>query len=329
MSTVIDEKLLLEIFRISSPSNKEDRTQLFIKSFLTENKIDFNSDKTGNIFKLNIPDAPLLSSHMDTVEDAKDGALMKYTRIYESKEYGRYLRGYGVIGGDDRCGVFIILSLLRKYPNKINFVFSVNEEHGMTGISAVMKEQAKHFDKILYGVVIDRRGAGDIICTDKNYGTKEFELELERIGADFGYKSASGAASDAGYINEKISCANISAGYYNPHSKKEFVIIDDMINAMNYTEALIVNLKTKFTAPVKKTYSAYDYNKRCKFCYQAESYYNKIDLIWCPSIKEFVCDECAPKVLALLQDKAFIDFASKKKAKVIPINNDTHYHEGD
>jgi tripeptide aminopeptidase len=308
----IDEELMLKLFRTSSPSNREDKVQTLIKEFLTKNAIDFKTDKIGNIFNLDIPDAPLLSSHMDTVEDTlKDSPLMKYVRIYDSKEYGKYIKGYGVIGGDDKCGVFINLSLLKKYPNKINFIFSINEEKGMSGIQAVVKEQDKKFEKILFGIVIDRRGAGDIICTDKNYGTKEFETEIEKIGADFGYKSASGAASDAGYISEKVSCANISAGYYNPHSKKEFVIIDDMINAMNYADKLIATIKTRFIPPVKTVYHDYTYTKRCAICFVVDSTYTP--LRWWTPIKGWICGKCAGDIINASKDEDFIKFSQPKK----------------
>ena len=322
--TMIDENLLLDIFKISSPSNKEDKMKAFIKAYLTINTIDFDTDKMGNIFNLNIKDAPVLSSHMDTVEDViKDSHLMKYVRIYEDPEYGKYLRGYGVIGGDDKCGIFIILSLLKKYHNKLNFIFSVNEEHGMTGIKAVVDDQK--FDNVTYGIVLDRRGAGDIICVDKNYGTKLFEDELKRVGTNFGYKPAAGASSDAGYIAEKVSCANLSVGYYNPHTKKEFVILEDMKNAMDYTENIISELNSKFAPPAKKTYdytSGYSSARTCKICYASEYSYKAV-LKWSVPFKAYICVECIGKMNETMKDPDFIKVI-ENKVITIPIT-----HEGD
>ena len=309
--SILDEEMLTTLFRISSPSNKEDKMQLFIKSFLTSNKIDFQTDSIGNIFQMKIENVPLLSSHLDTVEDeGKDGPLMKYIKICENKEYGRYLRGYGIIGGDDKCGIFIMLSLLAKYNGKLNFIFSVNEEHGMSGIREVIKTQ--DFSKILYGIILDRRGSGDIICVDKNYGTKDFEEELKKLGTAYGYAHASGASSDANYICEKISCANISVGYYNPHSRKEFVIVEDLENAMNFTEKVITTLNTKFKAPEKVYASHYDgiaYNyKSCKICFAREN--TNAVLKWAAPFKGYLCTECAGKIVELTKDDEFVKFAT-------------------
>lgn len=321
----IDETLLLNLFRISSPSSKEDKVQDFIKSFLNENKIIFKTDKLGNIYQLSIEDAPLLSSHMDTVEDTlRDSHLMKYIRIYDDKVYGKYLKGYGVIGGDDKCGVFIILSLLRKYKNKYNFIFSVNEEHGMTGINFVTKNEK--FDRISYGLVLDRRGAGDIICVNNSYGTKTFQDELEKIGTNFGYKPATGAASDAGAISEKVSCANLSVGYYNPHSKKEFVILSDLQNAMTYTQNIIIYLNSKFIAPEKSYGSSGYYYKSCKICYHNETS-DRAVLKWSVLFKAYICSDCFDKIVEMSKDDEFIRFSKTAKNRVIdiPINR----YEGD
>jgi hypothetical protein len=179
-----------------------------------------------------------------------DAALAKFIKIR-----GNVLSGYGVIGGDDKCGIFIALTLA--CANLCNFVFSVEEESGGHGIKTFVAEQ--DLSDIPYGLVLDRRGNADIICTKNSYGVAAFERILLEIGKIYGYKESSGTFSDANFLSEKISCANLSVGYYNPHSKSEFVDIDDLKIAMNFTNAIIKNVTEKFEAPSKTNTYTYTY----------------------------------------------------------------------
>lgn len=266
----IDEKLLLDIFRISSPSGKEAGMRKFIRDFLDINGVEYTEDTKGNIFNLSNKEKPLLSAHMDTVEKQFDTSLMKFVNIrtYKNK---KFLRGYGIIGGDDKCGIYIILKILESKPD-FNFIFSVSEENGLLGIIEVVTKQ--DFSNVSYGLVLDRRGNKDIICVDNGFGVKAFEDELKSIGKDFGYEAIRGGTSDANQIKSKISCANLSCGYYNSHTEKEYVSLEDLARAYSYVEKIITTVTKKFDKPISSTstYSSYDYSNTrdstyCSACY--------------------------------------------------------------
>ena len=241
----MDQKLLLDLFRIPSQSYKEDKTRNFIMEFLKKEGIEFTVDEMGNVFNISHKDRPLLSAHMDTVQDDFDSLMSRFVTIKKG-----IVKGYGVIGGDDKCGIYTILDLLANgYSNKINFVFSVQEEVGGMGIEHFVK--TNDLSHILYGLILDRRGTGDIICSNNDYGTLEFEGVLETIGKHFGFSKNTGSFSDADYLSEQISCANLSVGYYNPHQKSEYVVIEDLKNTINFTHQIIKNVYTKFDAPAK------------------------------------------------------------------------------
>ena len=174
----IDEKLILDLFRISSPSGKEADMINFIKNHLDKFNISYTQDVKGNIFNLNVKDRPVLSSHMDTVEKPVDSSLMKFVNIRNYKNK-KFIKGYGIIGGDDKCGIYIMLKMLENRKD-FNFIFSVSEETGCLGIQEVVKKE--DFSNVTYGIVLDRRNGGDIICELNNYGTKEFENDLKEIG---------------------------------------------------------------------------------------------------------------------------------------------------
>ena len=247
----------------------QDGTSDYVKAKLEELNIIYSVDEYGNIFCLDNENSPLLSAHMDTVRKEEDFCIGAF--LTES-ENDRIFSG-GILGGDDKCGVYIILKVLES-GRKVNFIFSRDEETGCKGIKALVKtnsyaEKKDITDKIkdcLWCLVLDRRSNSDIICEKNNYGTKKFEEALEKISDEgsFGYKSATGLCSDADTIRDYISTANISVGYYSPHSQKEYILKSDLEKAYNYTLAVIDNLKEKFEPA----------EYRPKYSYSNNNYYN-------------------------------------------------------
>ncbi len=275
----MNKKLLLDLFRIPARSGKEGAIQIFIEKELQNMGISYDVDIVGNVFNLDNKDAPLLCAHMDTVQDEIDAKLSHFTSIK-----GNYITGYGVIGGDDKCGIYIILEILKSRKD-LNFVFTVEEEAGGAGMRMFIQEQ--DFSDILYGIVLDRRGNSDILCAENDYGTKKFEIILKEIGKIFGYKPERGLWSDTDILSECISCTNLSVGYYNPHQKSEFVILKDLENAKNFTWAIVKNVNEKFQVPRKicSTYGSYRGNSY-NMSYNDE--YNDYE----QSYNEWCCEIC-------------------------------------
>lgn len=249
----LNKKLLLDIFHIPAKSRSEKRMGNFVKEYLSYIDVPFEVDSKGNIYSFNGP-KPFLSAHLDTVQDYCDENLSNFIRIVE----GKIVVGLGVIGGDDKCGIYTILHILTELENKtdINFAFTVEEEIGTVGAEFLAKHKSKDLRECLYGIIIDRRGNSDIICVDNHYGTKEFEEELHRVGKEFGYSPERGVLSDANVYCKFMSCANISSGYYGAHTKREFVIISHLNNAINFTRKIIEEIKTSFKIP-EPAYSNY------------------------------------------------------------------------
>lgn len=240
----MDKKLLLDLFKIPAMSGDEGKVSEFIQKQLKILNIDFTVDNTGNIFNVSNPNRPLLCAHMDTVQSKFDTIMSKFVHIVK----GEILKGYGVIGGDDKCGIFAILELLKEGHKDVNFLFTVEEESGAVGSTMFVSEN--DISEIPYGIILDRRGSGDIICYRNDYGTIEFENAISEIGKVYGFKPSVGTFSDADQLNEQISCANLSVGYYNAHTKNEFVVLSELQNTINYVNKLLTSLEDqKFEAP--------------------------------------------------------------------------------
>ena len=161
-----EKELLLKLFRVYAPSQKEDSVLSIIKEVLTAIGVKFQTNKFGNIYCLNHKNAPLLSAHTDCVGTPEAGHYVRFINFYK---YGsdEILKGIGNIGGDDKCGVFLILLALIN-GLKVNAFFSVCEEiGGADGIRTILEdvENDKIFKSIPYCIVIDRKGNGDIISS--------------------------------------------------------------------------------------------------------------------------------------------------------------------
>lgn len=235
-----NKKMLLDLFHLYAPSNKEEPVINFVKNVLDENNINYSLDSYGNIYCFNHLNKPLLSAHMDCVGGEEDGA---YVNLIDFYPYGddEILKGIGNIGGDDKCGVFLILLYLLS-GKPINAVFSVCEEiGGYNGITQVLLNVKENevFKTIPYCIVLDRKHCGDIICNKNDYGTLEFENALSAIGKDFGYTPVIGGSSDMNKIKEYMNGCNLSVSYYNPHSSQEFVSLKQLYNTWNFLNKLI------------------------------------------------------------------------------------------
>lgn len=254
----------------------QNGTSNYVRATLEEMGVAYDMDNYGNIYYLDNENVPLLSAHMDTVRKEEDLCIGAF--LNESED-DKIFSG-GILGGDDKCGVYIILKVLET-GKKVNFIFSRDEEIGCLGIKALLKpnysENKELTNKVrncLYCLVLDRKHNNDIICEQNDYGTEEFEKALEKISneGNFGYRGARGLCSDANTIRDYISTANLSVGYYEPHSQKEYVSKKDLQNALDYTIAIIDNLKEQFKAAEVKTYNYY--NNRHYGYYDFPGYYD-------------------------------------------------------
>ena len=150
----------------------------------------------------------LLVAHLDTVHHEKP------TIICFSEDM-RYVMSPQGIGGDDRCGVYMILELLRDF--KCHVLFCEDEECGGQGANKFTA--SKIYPKVNYIVEMDRRGSNDAVfyrCDNPEF--TDFVL-------GFGFEENHGSFSDISVVAPylKTAAVNISAGYFNEHRQHEYI----------------------------------------------------------------------------------------------------------
>lgn len=166
----------------------------------------------------------LLVAHLDTVHSE-----IPHIICYSPDK--RYMMSPQGIGGDDRCGVYMILKLIQSA--KCHILFCEDEETG--GIGARAFAGSGLSPNVHYIVEMDRRGNNDAVF----YGCDN--PEFTEFVCTFGFEEAGGSFSDISVIAPylKTAAVNISAGYYNEHRLHEMVDCEAMENNIHRISQMI------------------------------------------------------------------------------------------
>lgn len=187
----------------------------------------------------------LLVAHMDTV----------HTKVCEEiiTLNGKISSPQG-IGGDDRCGIYIIANLVKDLHCSV--LLCEDEEIGMIGAKKFTKTE--YIDKldVNYMIEFDRKGTEDAVfysCANKEF--QDFVIK------ETGNKKAWGTFSDISTLMPAsgLCGVNLSCGYFNPHTLNEYVDYNTMLETIYVAQHLI---KAECKKPFEyETYSSngYDY----------------------------------------------------------------------
>lgn len=214
-----------------------------------KNKYDNVVNEDGFLFaKGNIP--VLLVAHMDTVHKELPEMF-----VYNAKS--SVISSPQGIGGDDRCGVYMILDIIDKI--KCSVLFCEDEEIGAVGADKFTKTELAKTLEFNYIIEFDRAHANDAVF----YNCDNIDFE-EFITKDF-YKTSFGSFSDISVLAPFLGCAavNLSCGYYNAHMKSEYVNLKEMQESINHAIRIIerTTAEDKFAyIPAKTWYSKYNYS---------------------------------------------------------------------
>jgi len=214
----------------------------------------------GNLYitKGNAEGFPCIVAHMDTVHEI--GLDLKALRV------GNLITGFNRItmkqtgiGGDDKVGVFIALECLQKF-DELKVVFFRDEE---TGCEGSYEADTQFFDNCNFVLQCDRMGNDNFVTNASgiSLSSYEFQSTVGPILDRYGYSLAKGMMTDVMALKELgISCsmANISCGYYHPHTPHEVVNTSDVENCLAMVTHIIQELGQQYfphyyNKPVRKT----------------------------------------------------------------------------
>ena len=220
---------LIRVMSVQSTSYKTHRMERFIKKELQKNNIGYTTDNYGNIYvcKGYADLYPTMVCHIDTVHeinnDAKVVQIDDALLAIDTKDMKRY-----GIGGDDKVGIYITLELLKEFEN-FKAVFFLDEEVGCVGSG---KADFEFFNDSTIVLECDRRGYNDFVTsiTGTTLSDEKLHNDIDHILKKYDRKKTSGGITDVGEIaeNNTVQCANMSCGYYDPHSDNEYIIISEV-----------------------------------------------------------------------------------------------------
>ena len=213
----------------------------YMKSYLTSKKYDV-IDEDGFLYaKGDVP--VLLVAHMDTVHKEL------CTKIIKSKDVLYSPQG---IGGDDRCGVFIIANIVKNHHCSV--VLLEDEEIGTVGAKKFAQTEYIKNLGVNFMIEFDRKGRDDAVfytCDNKDF--------TKHVLDNTGYKQQVGSFTDISVLMpvSKLCGVNLSCGYYNPHTTNEYVVYTEMFETIAAAEELITAECEKPFEYVAKTYGGY------------------------------------------------------------------------
>lgn len=248
---MININRLIETLSNPTVYGAEDRMRNYIVNSLNERNIANYIDKYGNVYAIkgNAEYFPCVVAHIDTVHPLEEFTVHEDNYILTAINKNGEQTG---IGGDDKAGVFVCLELLDRIEN-IKAAFFVSEEVGCLGSYL---SDPEFFENVGYAIQFDApfnnwvshySDGVKLFSKDGEFFKKInpiFEECLPNYSSDnLGYHPYTDVSALKSLYN--FSCLNYSVGYYNMHSKREYVSILDVDICLSTAVKLIESLGQK------------------------------------------------------------------------------------
>tara|TARA_R100000734_G_C3317892_1_gene111441 strand:+ start:1721 stop:2776 length:1056 start_codon:yes stop_codon:yes gene_type:complete len=203
-------------------------------------------------------------------------------------------------GGDDKVGIHITLELLKEREN-MKAVFFLDEEVGCIGSSSC---DFKFFDDCLFVLECDRRGDTDFVNSISGtelYGN-DFAEAIKVILQKHNRTTCSGGMTDVLEIayETDLPVANMSCGYYKPHSDEEYININDVISTYELCLDIFkyINIKHSYNKKRTSYFKGYNYGNYNNWGHGYDMYYDNYEDVYdltSDELEESVKKTCGPK----------------------------------
>lgn len=260
---------LFSLLSIESESGDCRNMQIHIEDYVEDLQkhqrdfvFDLKFDEFGNIFITKIPldlypdSYPCVVAHMDTVHDIFGNGITPIEIDGKITGFNSETMQQTGIGGDDKCGIWAAFKCLERL-NHCKVVFFVDEEIGCQGSS---NADLEFFQDCRFILQADRRGNSDFVNNINGpISSREFQTDISPIIQKYGYSFCDGMMTDVEALSDNgvgISCANISAGYYNPHTDYEYISLEDLDRVVALIIEICQNLEDSYP---------FDFEERLKY----------------------------------------------------------------
>ena len=253
----MDVKFLKDVLSVPTISSNETMMRDYIVEFAHDNDIEYILDKKGNVYLTKGSEKmtsgeyyPCVVSHIDTVHRSQIDLIEQKTRLDIVENVDGNLIAYNPItglqtgiGGDDKCGVFVCLSLFLEM-DVLKGAFFVEEEIGMLGSK---EADVEFFENVGYAIQFDAPSANWIteVCSGVKIFDDEFKGNIKTVLSEGGYtKFSNDPFTDVNQLAQKFNfnCLNLGCGYYEQHRDTEYVVIDEVKKALRMGIKLIHHL---------------------------------------------------------------------------------------
>ena len=257
-------ELLKEVLSVPTSTYNEDLMISYLQKWLDEKNIPNYTDSHGNVYATKkiqeVPDDfyyPCVISHTDTVHGLGCINIHEEQLPNAQNETKLSLKAYDDdgnptgIGGDDKCGVFACLTLLEELPY-LKAAFFVSEE---TGCHGSRRADKSFFHDVGYAIQFD--APENWMITEKCFGQVLFdrntdffkscdEVLCEGMNAEY-MRYMVHPYTDVYALRSQFdfSCINFSIGYYDYHTKDEYVVVEDVFNGIEMGKKMIEKLGNK------------------------------------------------------------------------------------
>lgn len=246
----IDDDFCYDLMSVPTVSDEEYRLVTYIILWARRNNIEYEFDEKGNIYltKGELAEGeyyPCVTAHLDTVQTkqkpyAQAGCRLEVKTRVVSGHHEIYVDGMG-IGGDDKAGVVICLSMFSHF-DKLKAAFFLCEERGCIGSNSM---DVSKLDNVGYVMGFDSpelNRAAHTCSGFRLFSKQFFETYLRDICKEHGLTDfRSEPYTDVKVIRDKtdIMCMNFGTGYYFCHMPNEYCVLEEMDNACKMGVALI------------------------------------------------------------------------------------------
>ena len=317
-------KELYEILKFCRPADGVGESTM-INTFIKP--LGVTEDKAGNLYKrIGKNPTVMWSCHTDTVHGFNSKETQTITVDSGTNPTRIFKTDKECLGADCGTGVWLMMQMIRAGIRGL-YIFHRGEECGGIGSNYISSDtpellegidKAIAFDRYGYDSVITHQG-GERTCSDA-FGNDLIEL-LSSVG---GYRlDSNGSFTDTLNYSEQISeCTNISVGYFNQHTNKEY---QDIFHALALCELLCRhgNKFSKLVAkrdPSVRDYKWYGTSWRNQKVSQQYSVYPQYEDVLVEKILDF------PEMAAGLLRKSFHQLSDEQIAQAI---EDRYYMYGE